>query len=414
MYKDSLNALLQTVITDLKLYEDAKRKSGAFFNVFEVTGINRKEVAMCAFLSELLNPNGHHGMGSLFLKSFCIDVLALDGFADDDYKKAKVETEVVIDSDRRIDILLRFGNRLFPIEVKIHAEDQDTQCLDYYHYAIQYDPKSILFYLTLDGHKPSEKSKQALNEDQYRCISFAFDVLDWVAGLTEKAEIKQSANMLSVLSQFEDALEHLTSRQERDVTAMMKKILVNRESFHAAKMIEQSLPAIKSDMMIKFFSAIQEVLKAYVGEFPLVHADYSFKATEYYSKKTSTWPSINYLLPNISTDPEKQYVLRIEVDWNLYCGVCNWDEKTKTNPNGTTSKEIIEFLRSLSLPGTYSEKGSDAFYWWEYLTGTHGNIDFRGCNESYEDLFDESLFQETVEKICKEIANFFDLIRENG
>lgn len=179
-------------------------------------------------------------------------------------------------------------------------------------------------------------------------------------------------------------------------------------------MIEKSLPAIKADMMIRFFSAVQEELKAHEGEFPLVLADYSSKAIEYYSKRTSTLPSINYLLPQISADPSKQYVLRIEVDWNLYCGVCNWDDKAKTNQHGTTSKKIIEYLRSLPLPGTYTEKDSDAFYWWEYLTGLHGNIDFRNCNKSYEDLFDESLFQETVEKICKEITNFFDLIRENG
>jgi hypothetical protein len=269
-----------------------------------------------------------------------------------------------------------------------------------------------LFYLTLDGHEPSEKSKQALKGDQYRCISFAFDVLDWVTGLTGKAEIRQSANMLSVLSQYEDALEHLTNRQGKDVTAIMKKIIVSRETFHAANMIEQSLPAIKSEMMIKLYSAIQEKLKAHECDFPLVHADYSLKAIDYYNKKTSTWPSINYLLPQVSPDPAKQYVLRIEVDWNLYCGVCNWDDKTKTNPRGTTSKEIIGFLRSLSLSGTYTEKTSDVFYWWKYLAGTHGNIDFRVCSESYEDLFEEPLFQETVEKISREICDFFDLVRK--
>ena len=408
MYEDSLNTLLQTVMVDLKQYEDAKRKSGAVFNVFEVTGINRKEVAMCAFLAELLKPCGQHGMGILFLKSFCIDVLTIDGFRDADYLKAKVETEVVIDNDRRIDIMLRINNRLFPIEVKIFAEDQDTQCSDYYRYTVQYDPKSILFYLTLDGHEPSEKSKQALNEGQYRCISFSFDVLDWVTDLTEKAEIKQSANMLSVLSQFEDTLEHLTSRQERNVTAMMKKLISSKESFHAADMIEKSLPAIKADMMIRFFSAVQEKLKVFEADFPVALADYTQKAIDYYcNNKTSIEPSLNYVLPAFDDSLETQEtILRIVVNWNLWFGICSWDKAIRTDPQ-FSHNEIISILSK-----RFGNDEPSKPIWWKYLVGLHGKMDFKNCNESIEELFDENQFQKTVDLVCGEIEAVFAFMKE--
>ncbi len=408
MNENSLNTLLQTVTTNLKQYEDAKRKSGALFNVFEITGINRKEVAMCAFLAELLNPFGQHGLGILFLKSFCIDVLAVDEFADDDYWKAKVETEVVIDSDRRIDLLLRIGNRLFPIEVKIFAEDQDTQCSDYYCYVFQFDPKSILYYLTLNGHEPSDKSKQALNEDQYRCISFAYDVLDWITGLTEKADIRQSANLFYTLSQFGDALEHLTGRQERDISTIIGRIIMNKESFQAADAIGKSLPTIKADMMIRFFSAVQEKLKVFETDFPIALADYSQKAFDYYcNNKLNIEPSLNYVLPKSDNSPEtEETILRIVVSWNLWFGVNCWDTATKTNPQFTNGR-IIPILSK-----RFGNDEPIKPIWWKYLMGLHGKMDFKNCNESIADLFDEDQFQKTVDLVCGEIAAFFTFIKE--
>ena len=38
------------------------------YNVFRVLGIQEKEVVMCRFLADLLDPQGDHGCGVLFLK----------------------------------------------------------------------------------------------------------------------------------------------------------------------------------------------------------------------------------------------------------------------------------------------------------------------------------------------------------
>ncbi|TAH59676.1 MAG: hypothetical protein EWM50_07655 [Gottschalkiaceae bacterium] len=39
--------------------------------------------------------------------------------------------EYPIDEDRRIDIVIACASRFIPIEVKIHARDQYSQCYDY-------------------------------------------------------------------------------------------------------------------------------------------------------------------------------------------------------------------------------------------------------------------------------------------
>ena len=43
--------------------------------------------------------------------------------------------------------------------------------------------------------------------------------------------------------------------------------------------------------------------------------------------------------------------------------------------------------------------------------GLHGKMDFKNCNESIADLFDENQFQKTVDLVCGEISAFFTVIK---
>ena len=98
-------------------------------------------------------------------------------------------------------------------------------------------------------------------------------------------------------------------------------------------------------------------------------------------------------------------MLRIEIQDNLYYGVCNWDDLTKTNPHG-----ITDSVRQVVLMASGSrehKKWTDAFYWWEYLNGGSGPIDFRHCNAAYENLYDIEHLQSIVKSIAAEIEIFF-------
>ena len=61
-----------------KISENSKEfppyESLSDYNVFDILEINAKEVIMCRFLADLLNPEGQHGCGILFLKSFMQDI----------------------------------------------------------------------------------------------------------------------------------------------------------------------------------------------------------------------------------------------------------------------------------------------------------------------------------------------------
>ena len=143
------------------------------YNVFHILGISAKEVIMCRFLADLINPEGQHGGGISFLKSFMHDVLNEYSMSDILLARTEVAAEYVIDNERRIDIVIQNPHFFIPIEVKIYAGEQEGQCYDYYQYA----KNSRLVYLTRFGNAPSEYSRKKksgtgiLPIDHIQCIS---------------------------------------------------------------------------------------------------------------------------------------------------------------------------------------------------------------------------------------------------
>ena len=97
------------------------------YNLFHVLEISAKEVLMCRFLADILNPEGRHGYGSLFLKSFLRDVLKRSDINDTLLAHTDVTKEYVIDHDRRIDIVIQNARFQIPMEVKIYADEQEGQ-----------------------------------------------------------------------------------------------------------------------------------------------------------------------------------------------------------------------------------------------------------------------------------------------
>ena len=94
----------------------------------------------------------------------------------------------VIDKNRRVDIVIRNGKHIYPIEVKIWAGDQDEQLCDYFYYyfkKMKYDGNKI-YYLTPTGWNPSKKSAGTeLSNDSISCISFNEDISKWLNELID-------------------------------------------------------------------------------------------------------------------------------------------------------------------------------------------------------------------------------------
>lgn len=138
------------------------------YNIFNVLGVKAKEVVMCRFLTDLLYPEGQHGCGILFLKSFFHDILKESRVSDTLLAHTKVVSEFTIDHERRIDIAIYNTWFFIPIEVKIFAGDQVSQCYDYFEYAKTktVDGNTRIIYLTISGKEPAIDSRKAKYSDE--------------------------------------------------------------------------------------------------------------------------------------------------------------------------------------------------------------------------------------------------------
>ncbi|MCH4211395.1 MAG: PD-(D/E)XK nuclease family protein [Prevotella sp.] len=182
------------------LQEEQKRLDfkiqGKYFNVFDVLQLSRNEVRLhSAFIAELLNPLGSHGLGDKFLKAF---VETIFGYRDQkfssnnfikefDTKSATVETEHYIgsiskkgDEGGRIDILIKDAkNNAIIIENKIDACDQPNQLIRYRDYAEEKLRNYKLLYLTKYGSAASEDSA-GKDAQYYIPISYRQDIFGWL------------------------------------------------------------------------------------------------------------------------------------------------------------------------------------------------------------------------------------------
>lgn len=159
---------VKEVIDKASIEKEARRKRGELFNVFDVLGVSSSEVRThTAFLSEILDPNGSHGLGSYPLQSFVSIINNINKSRPFEFESesAKINKEKSIgiidanyDSGGQIDILIESGRSAIIIENKIYAGDQRKQLLRYYRYAKSHYKDFVLLYLSLDKHSPSDSS----------------------------------------------------------------------------------------------------------------------------------------------------------------------------------------------------------------------------------------------------------------
>ena len=153
-----------------KQVELRKRKEGEYFNIFNTIGLRTEEVRLhSAFIAELLNPKGSHGLEHRFLQAFLetigVSVDYLDFHRCSENMVERVIGPVTDTEGGRIDIIIEDGSHAIIIENKIYANDQKNQMLRYNNYGRKEFPNGYkLLYLTLDGHEPEMYS---LENDDY-------------------------------------------------------------------------------------------------------------------------------------------------------------------------------------------------------------------------------------------------------
>ena len=99
------------------------------FNVLDY--VKTDELGLSRILADLLDPDGPHGQGTLFLERFVDGLEDLRDWPDLRDRRISVDVEHVIRANRRIDIYIEIGDakatHCLAIENKPYAEDQKNQ-----------------------------------------------------------------------------------------------------------------------------------------------------------------------------------------------------------------------------------------------------------------------------------------------
>ena len=170
-------------------------------------------------VGKLLDPNGTHGQGELFLREFLLDV-PVEWLPENGWNRICVgreePTTQIENWKRSIDIEIAFHIKdrwaAIAIENKPWAEDQNQQISDYArHLEKMYEGCFKLIYLTLDEKKPSATSidhkKRKELEDAGK-LGYA-SIWRWVSdnGWLKRAEDKVKAERVRwFVSDFRKAL----------------------------------------------------------------------------------------------------------------------------------------------------------------------------------------------------------------
>ena len=351
---------------------------GENYNVFDIIGLTTNEVKLhSAFIADLLNPHGLHGLGFKPLKHF-IDVLNLQ-FSEDDLSTAEVIKEYHIGNisedycwGGNIDILIKIKDHFLAIENKINAGDQPKQLLRYKNF-IKGNPHTLL-YLTLDGHEPSGDSSCGLkNNKDYICISYGVEVQKW---LQEILVLSISRPLVrETIQQYIKVILNLTNQDMKEI---------DRDELFKAM---DNNPAVVRELVSSQWYYRQHLVKSYIIK-PL---------KEYFNGKGFEWYEDDNFMDQAKGSgfgiflPEWGKMICIEFDrcdfTSGFYGV--WDPKN----------------RGSEVPLLLGDKNTATWpYGWKYMDKyTSWNINIA------EDIISGKVYSYVVEKF----ENLYKLIREN-
>ena len=205
------------------------------YNVFTSLLPANDEVRLHSrFLYSLLDPNGLHYQGTLFLEAFisCLEFPGLD---------LNWEAAVVKKEYKNIDLYISDGVKHIIIENKIYAADQDRQIARYIEMIeseLEKGAEIYVVYLSLGRDKPSkaslgklevvekdsplstylQDSEQSQRAYPFKSISYKKEVKGWLESILD--EVRNLTNLSVVVSQYKDVINEICGQKERKLVSI--------------------------------------------------------------------------------------------------------------------------------------------------------------------------------------------------
>jgi len=402
---------MKNLLTQIKLivdkYDEIEKINATNFNIFTILNLERNEVDTHSyFIYELLNPNGKHNQGELFLKLFLKIVLSI---VDDSI--INVKREDLTSKNRRIDFTIETQKYQIGIEMKIDASDQNRQLSDYMdELNLRSDNKQQevkLYYLTLFGNEASKNSVQnlELNKDYYK-ISFNVEILKWLEQCIEKSATIPI--LREAIIQYKNLINKITNRYNNIMEEEMHTLITDKNNIKIAGIIANEYPRIWAKKEMEFWNKLWDEIENSISD-KFVLEDYlniwvDENEDELLEEKVieniknireSTTKSVGF---SIDYQINQHIMVRLEViEWDDNISIYIAFDKDESDDWVMNNK--LEFISNkLGFNGKHRNQR------YRYI---HDKITFYGKNKqnlTYE-LFDNEIFQILILSVKKEIIN---------
>ena len=249
-----------------KAQADRQRAMGRHdYNIFTLFHNFSDEVNLHSnFIASLLDPNGDHYKGDLFLKLF-LETCGIDDFSID------TSTATIFKEFKHIDIYISDGKKHIILENKVYAKDQPTQIARYID-TIQKegakDEDICVLYLHPDGKLPDDQSfgdyhTRLLGENpsiKFKVISYGKEILEWIDRC--KNEVSNITDLNVFLSQYKDVIEMIYNRYKRiDEMETANLVEIFKENYTAASEIANNYQETRKKIIDGFFKNVKDILE---------------------------------------------------------------------------------------------------------------------------------------------------------
>ena len=258
-------ALLTLVRVVAEKHETLAAANGQNFNLFAILGRETDEVhTHSAILAELLDPKGSHRQGPVFARLFAkrFDIPA------EGIESARVRSELTIDRESRIDIVMTIGDMCIVVENKIRAGDRRWQLQRYHAHAKKWDSHKVI-YLTLHGDDPSEDSLGCLQREEVVSVFYESDVLGWLDDCIK--EVARVPQIREILAHYQALLRKLTGKSTGELVMDLRELLAHKQgeiyNFELAPKIAEAMTAFSVETEWRFWQALKGSLEK-VGQRP--------------------------------------------------------------------------------------------------------------------------------------------------
>jgi hypothetical protein len=385
------------------------------FNIFTTLLEAHDEVRLhTRFIHELLNPQGTHDCGNLFLKLFFETLQERKPLLHDNSATPETWDEYCVQHYRvgkeerkeqgQLDLLLESASHLLVIENKLWAGEQENQVARYVEYLESKAAAGHVLYLTLDG-----KTAESHQGKPYLRISYRDHILDWLERCLLATYDIIPINQ--VLIQYKQLVKQLTG-QHLEVEAMNSiKYFIRKNPAiidqHAS--VSEAIEGVKQDLQNEFSRALKTELSE----------TYDIRMRSGMSEDSFGRNSLSGLV----ITPKSDFCTKAHPTCDVVIMICRWEAlgigiEAGNGSQGLRDEEKELFERMLLLlkeneihEGFHNADRKDPLIETYWPLSWHNLIQgFIGNDSEIAKMLDPTYFKSQVEYVVADVQQYMELL----